>query len=57
MDEGLARGKRCGVYEAGYASFFAQIAVVLAAWRIARAQRITLTEALTHDIEWNGEQQ
>ncbi|PZT53456.1 ATP-grasp domain-containing protein [Paenibacillus silvae] len=37
--------------------FFAQIAVVLAAWRTARAQRITLTEALTHDIEWNGEQQ
>ena len=36
--------------------FFEQFAVVLAAWRLARSQQITLTEALTHDIEWNGEQ-
>ncbi|KAA8785340.1 ATP-grasp domain-containing protein [Paenibacillus amylolyticus] len=36
--------------------FFEQFAVVLAAWRLACSQQITLTEALTHDIEWNGEQ-
>ncbi|MCM3131388.1 ATP-grasp domain-containing protein [Paenibacillus polysaccharolyticus] len=36
--------------------FVEQFAVVLAAWRLARSQQITLTEALTHDIEWNGEQ-
>jgi predicted ATP-grasp superfamily ATP-dependent carboligase len=36
--------------------FFEQFAVVLAAWRLARSQQISLTEALTHDIEWNGEQ-
>lgn len=37
--------------------FFEQFAVVLVAWRLARSQKISLTEALTHDIEWNGEQQ
>ncbi|WP_366289521.1 ATP-grasp domain-containing protein [Paenibacillus sp. AN1007] len=36
--------------------FFMQCSVVLAAWRLARSQKISLTEALTHDIEWNGEQ-
>ncbi|WP_084174514.1 ATP-grasp domain-containing protein [Paenibacillus xylanexedens] len=34
-----------------------QFGVVLAAWRLARSQKCSLTEALTHDIEWNGEQQ
>lgn len=34
-----------------------QFGVVLAAWRLARSQKLSLTEALTHDIEWNGEQQ
>ncbi|MCF7755722.1 ATP-grasp domain-containing protein [Paenibacillus xylanexedens] len=36
---------------------FEQFGVVLAAWRLARSQKCSLTEALTHDIEWNGEQQ
>ncbi|WP_336760542.1 ATP-grasp domain-containing protein [Paenibacillus sp. USHLN196] len=36
---------------------FEQFGVVLAAWHLARSQKISLTEALTHDIEWNGEQQ
>ncbi|RPK29673.1 hypothetical protein EDO6_00296 [Paenibacillus xylanexedens] len=36
---------------------FEQFAVVLSAWRLARSQKFSLTEALTHDIEWNGEQQ
>ncbi|PRA08797.1 MULTISPECIES: ATP-grasp domain-containing protein [unclassified Paenibacillus] len=36
---------------------FEQFAVVLTAWRLARSQKFSLTEALTHDIEWNGEQQ
>ncbi|MNP74900.1 hypothetical protein D3C76_1718460 [compost metagenome] len=35
---------------------FEQFGVVLAAWRLARSQKCSLTEALTHDIEWNGEQ-
>lgn len=33
-----------------------QAAVVLSAWRLARKYKLSLTEALTHDIEWNGEQ-
>ncbi|MFS0870230.1 ATP-grasp domain-containing protein [Paenibacillus xylanilyticus] len=32
-----------------------QVAVVLSAWRLARVHKLSLTEALTHDIEWNGE--
>ncbi|PYE47755.1 putative ATP-grasp superfamily ATP-dependent carboligase [Paenibacillus barcinonensis] len=52
------RGSRDVVYaQQDTRPFFEQIAVVLAAWRNARSLRITLTEALTHDIEWNGEQQ
>ncbi|WP_293201976.1 ATP-grasp domain-containing protein [Paenibacillus sp.] len=37
--------------------FFEQFAVVLAASRLAHSHRISLTEALTQDIEWNGEPQ
>jgi predicted ATP-grasp superfamily ATP-dependent carboligase len=36
--------------------WFEQFAVVLSAWRLARKHKLSLTEALTHDIEWNGEQ-
>lgn len=35
---------------------FEQFAVVLNAWHLARKHKFSLTEALTHDIEWNGEQ-
>ena len=33
-----------------------QAAIVMSAWRLARKYKLSLTEALTHDIEWNGEQ-
>ncbi|WP_411345007.1 ATP-grasp domain-containing protein [Paenibacillus sp. WLX1005] len=35
--------------------FFGQFALVLAAVRISRREQITVTQALTHDIEWNGQ--
>ncbi|MEW4371329.1 ATP-grasp domain-containing protein [Paenibacillus kandeliae] len=35
--------------------FFGQFALVWAALRISRREQITITEALTHDIEWNGQ--
>ncbi len=52
------RGARDVVYmRQDIQPLFEQFAVVLTAWRLARSQKFSLTEALTHDIEWNGEQQ
>ncbi|KAA8754918.1 ATP-grasp domain-containing protein [Paenibacillus sp. UASWS1643] len=52
------RGARDVVYmRKDIQPLFEQFAVVLSAWRLARSQKFSLTEALTHDIEWNGEQQ
>ncbi|MFC9707431.1 ATP-grasp domain-containing protein [Paenibacillus sp. NPDC056933] len=51
------RGTRDVVYLRHDAKpWFEQFAVVLSAWRLARKHKLSLTEALTHDIEWNGEQ-
>jgi predicted ATP-grasp superfamily ATP-dependent carboligase len=51
------RGTRDVVYQRHDAKpWFEQFAVVLSAWRLARKHKLSLTEALTHDIEWNGEQ-
>lgn len=38
-----------------YKPLFGQFALVWAAFRISRREQITITEALTHDIEWNGQ--
>ncbi|NHN28646.1 ATP-grasp domain-containing protein [Paenibacillus agricola] len=35
--------------------FFEQIPQLLDTWRVSKAQRISLTAAMTYDIEWNGE--
>lgn len=32
-----------------------QLRIVYKAWRLAAAHKLTMTEALTEDIEWNGE--
>ncbi|OPG98710.1 hypothetical protein B2I21_10275 [Chryseobacterium mucoviscidosis] len=51
------RGTRDVVYQRHDPKpWFEQFAVVLTAWRLARKHKLSLTEALTHDIEWNGEQ-
>ncbi|MEC0126688.1 ATP-grasp domain-containing protein [Paenibacillus pabuli] len=51
------RGTRDVVYLRHDAKpWFEQFGVVLSAWRLARQHKLSLTEALTHDIEWNGEQ-
>ncbi|MGC5770923.1 ATP-grasp domain-containing protein [Paenibacillus pabuli] len=51
------RGTRDVVYLRHDAKpWFEQFAVVLSAWRLARKHKLSLTEALTQDIEWNGEQ-
>jgi len=52
------KGARDVVYARGDGRpWLQQPRIVLDAWRIARNHRVSLTEALTHDIEWNGEQQ
>lgn len=33
---------------------YGQLRLLWAAWRISRRERISIVEALTHDIEWNG---
>ncbi|MDR9744556.1 ATP-grasp domain-containing protein [Paenibacillus taichungensis] len=51
------RGTRDVVYlRLDMKPLFEQFAIVLSAWRLARKHKFSLTEALTHDIEWNGEQ-
>jgi predicted ATP-grasp superfamily ATP-dependent carboligase len=35
--------------------FLEQVRIVCSAWRLSRQMGITMTEALTQDIEWNGE--
>lgn len=35
--------------------FLEQVRIVCSAWRLSRQLGITMTEALTQDIEWNGE--
>lgn len=35
--------------------FLEQLRIVFGAWRLSRQLGITMTEALTQDIEWNGE--
>jgi len=50
------RGTRDAVYHAqDRGPYIEQLRLVRAAWRLSRQQHITITEALTHDIEWNGQ--
>ncbi|ANF95507.1 hypothetical protein [Paenibacillus bovis] len=50
------RGTRDAIYHArDRGPYIEQFRLVRAAWRLSRQQRISVTEALTHDIEWNGQ--
>ncbi|MEC0136256.1 hypothetical protein P4H94_05080, partial [Paenibacillus macerans] len=51
-----ARGSRDAVFRTDdFRPWLEQALVVYDAFRSARRLGITLTEALTYDIEWNGE--
>lgn len=50
------RGARDAVWRKGDPKpYWEQLGVVLQAWRLGRRLGISVTEAMTQDIEWNGE--